>query len=63
VNRNRQSLVNPSLKALEAVLTESLRPWQAPGQVRDLIGQGWLRVHANTSCPNIQPKIDEEWYY
>jgi putative transposase len=34
-----------SLQALEAVLTDSLRPfWQTPDQVSDLIGQGWLRA-------------------
>jgi transposase len=34
-----------SLRALEAVPTDALRPfWQRPEQVSDLIGQGWLRA-------------------
>ena len=36
-----------SLRAVEAAITEFLRPfWENPERVRDLIGQGWLLAQA-----------------
>jgi hypothetical protein len=49
--------VYASLTALEAAMTDFLRPfWQEPERVRALIGQGWLLAQANTSSGSILPQ-------
>ena len=44
--------VFPALAAMEAAITEELRPlWSEPARVRRLVGDGWLRAQVNAS-PN-----------
>jgi transposase len=47
-----------SLRALEAAMTDFLRPfWEAPERVRDLIGNGWLLARAEAFFRQLSTSI------